>query len=455
MLTLLLSAAATNTEGHVPPWWLLLPFLAVLGMIATFPIFFKRFWHQYHPHTCLSFGLAVPLYYILKVRDYGPPVHAFFEYFQFISLIFSLYVASNLIGIRVSCDKKSTANTIFLFAGALLANFIGTTGASMLLIKPFVDLNKGRIQAYHIVFFIFIISNVGGALTPIGDPPLFLGFLKGVPFFWMIKHISGVWFFAMACLLTIFYLIDSKNKGNSVNTPANGSFKITLIGGKNTLWLALIIGVVFLDPNLIDGLPYIAYGTSKISFLRELIMLFVGFFSPRYTSKKILAMNSFNMYPMREVAFLFVGIFGTMIPALLWIKHHGGNGMEGMLTPSVLYWSTGVLSGFLDNAPTYFTLLAASMANHGADVNSFSQVTQYANGTITEASVMCLRAISLSAVFFGALTYIGNGPNFMVRSIAENLGIEMPNFLQYLVRYSLCILLPVLVLVWFLFIGTT
>ena len=445
---------AMVADAAPPPAGLLLPFLLVLVMIATFPTFFKAFWHRYHPHICVGLGLAVPLYYLLVEENYHAPVEAFFDYFQFISLIFSLYMASNLINIQVHSDKKVLTNVLFLFSGALLANLIGTTGASMLLIKPFIRLNKGRVRPYHVVFFIFVVSNVGGGLTPIGDPPLFLGFLKGVPFLWMLKNMSDIWLFVIITLLSIFYLIDRRNKAG-LQEDEKAPFKVLLVGWKGVVWLALIISSVFLDPNLIEGLPHIPHGdggNEKASYLRELIMLCIGFFSYRYANKKVLQLNNFNFLPIKEVAFLFVGIFGTMIPALEFIKHHGAS-MGDMLTPSILYWSTGMLSGFLDNAPTYLNFLAASMSSHQADVHVFSQVAQYARGSGTEAiTLACLRAISSSAVFFGALTYIGNGPNFMVRAIAENLGIEMPSFLQYILKYSLCILLPTLFLAWLLFI---
>ena len=446
-----LSLLSVGSAHPPPPLWLLLPFVSVLLMIALFPVLFKNFWHRYHPHVCVGLGLLVPLYYIGR-GNHEAPIHAFFEYFQFISLIFSLYTASNLINIQVTCNRKVVANVIFLFAGGVLSNLIGTTGASMLLIKPFIHLNKGRIQAYHIVFFIFVISNVGGALTPIGDPPLFLGFLKGVPFFWMLRHITPSWLFTMAALLLVFYLMDRQNKAGGTKEEVRKPFRLAVRGTKNAPWLLLIVGAVFLDPNLIEGLPHIAHEGRKISFIRELIMLSAGFFSHRYASKKMLKMNQFSMSPVREVAFLFVGIFGTMIPAIEWIHHHGSGSMGAILTPSVLYWSTGILSGFLDNAPTYLNFLAASMSSHHASILSFSEVAGYAKGALTPESIKCLQAISSGAVFFGAFSYIGNGPNFMVHSIAKNLGVEMPEFLSYIVKYSLRILLPVLVLTWLFFI---
>jgi Na+/H+ antiporter NhaD/arsenite permease-like protein len=200
------------------------------------------------------------------------------------------------------------ANVALLLIGAVISNFIGTTGASMLLIRPFIRLNQGRIRPYHIIFFIFIVSNIGGALTPIGDPPLFLGFLKGVPFMWTVEHNLLPWAAALAILAVIFYLFDKRNTDLELDEDVEFSGKTSIVGGKNFIWLAIVIASVFLDPNVIDGVPAIVYDGQKFSFLRELIMFSVGFFSYKFADKKAIDGNEFNFEPIREVAFIFIGI---------------------------------------------------------------------------------------------------------------------------------------------------
>ena len=380
------------------------------------------------------------------------PVHALAEYVQFIALLASLYIASG--GIMIDIDKKATpmANVLLLLAGAVVSNLIGTTGASMLLIRPFIRLNKTRIKAYHIIFFIFAVSNIGGSLTPIGDPPLFLGFLKGVPFFWTLEHNLLPWAFALLVLVVIFYLFDVRNKQNFGEEDVDYSNSISLIGSRNFLWLLAIIGSVFLDPNVIDWVPAIHYDGDKFSFLREIIMFSVAYFSFRFADKKAIQGNEFSFEPIREVAFIFIGIFGTMMPALELVGNFAAS-PEGskLITHNTLYWGTGILSGFLDNAPTYINFLTAALASQNGSINLISDVAAFANGGTFHDSVLDLKAISIAAVFFGAFTYIGNGPNFMVKSIAEQVGIKMPSFFGYIIRFSIPFLLPLLILVWLVF----
>ena len=354
----------------------------------------------------------------------------------------------------IAIDKKATpaANVILLVAGAVISNLIGTTGASMLLVRPFIRLNKTRIKAYHIIFFIFAVSNIGGSLTPIGDPPLFLGFLKGVPFFWTLEHNILPWGFALALLMVVFYVFDIRNKQNYGEEETTYSNNITLIGKKNFFWLLVIIGSVFLDPNVIEWVPAIHYDGMKFSFLRELIMFAVAYFSYRFADKEAISGNEFSFEPIREVAFIFVGIFGTMMPALELVGNFAAS-PEGskLITHNTLYWGTGILSGFLDNAPTYINFLTAALASQNGSINVINDVVAFAQGGTFHDSVLDLKAISIAAVFFGAFTYIGNGPNFMVKSIAEQVGIKMPSFFGYIIRFSIPFLLPLLILVWLVF----
>ncbi|MEQ8530589.1 MAG: sodium:proton antiporter, partial [Imperialibacter sp.] len=303
-------------EGEHPsaPGWLVIPFVLLLLMIATGPLFYEHFWHKNYPIVAVSLAILVVLYYLFVLHNVHNPVHALAEYIQFIALLTGLFVASGGIMINVDKEAKPLTNIIILLVGAVIANIIGTTGASMLLIRPFIRLNKNRIKAYHIIFFIFMVSNIGGSLTPIGDPPLFLGFLKGVPFFWTLLNNSVSWVFALAFLTVIFYLIDRNNKADYSfgEDPQDFTNKVTVVGARNFGWLLVIILSVFLDPNVLEWVPAIHYEGQKFSYIREIIMLAAAFLSFKFAEKKALEGNDFNFEPIREVAFIFIGIFGTM-----------------------------------------------------------------------------------------------------------------------------------------------
>ncbi|WP_017730310.1 sodium:proton antiporter [Nafulsella turpanensis] len=437
------------------PIWMVIPFVLLLLMIATGPLFYEHFWHKNYPLIAVALAAIVVLYYIFYLLNVASVIHALFEYIQFIALLASLYIASG--GILINVDKKAApaTNVGLLLIGSVLANLIGTTGASMLLIRPFIRLNRGRIKAYHIVFFIFMVSNVGGSLTPIGDPPLFLGFLKGIPFFWTLEHNFLPWLLALAILAVMFYFVDKRNKeglDEAESEQPEHSNKITIIGTRNFGWLAIIIVAVFIDPNVFpEYVPGIHYHGQVFSYIREIIMFSVAYLSYRFASKEALSSNDFNFEPIREVAFIFIGIFGTMMPALELVGNFAQS-EEGaaLIGPNTLYWGTGTLSAFLDNAPTYLNFLAAAMASKGAELTNMQEVIAFARGAYPD-SVLELKAISVAAVFFGAMTYIGNGPNFMVKSIAEQIGIKMPSFFGYLIRYSVPFLLPILVITWLVF----
>jgi Na+/H+ antiporter NhaD/arsenite permease-like protein len=453
MPTEIFAAAAEGAEEvhhAMPAFWSVIPFVALLLMIATGPLFYAKFWHHYYPHVSVALGVVVVGYYLIGLHEFGHPVHSFFEYFSFISLLTALFVASG--GILIKVDKKGTplTNVALLIFGAFIANIIGTTGASMLLIRPFIRLNNGRIKPYHIVFFIFMVSNVGGCLTPIGDPPLFLGFLKGIDFFWTTTNIWQYWILGIGLLAVIFYFIDKRNTETSSETEYSG--KIELIGAKNIIFLAITIGAVFIDPNVIDmpSWAYISYHGDKFSYVREIIMLATAVAAFKMSDKTALKGNDFNFEPIREVAFLFIGIFATMMPALQLIGDFAANEGQALITSDSLYWLTGMLSGVLDNAPTYMNFLSAGMGKVGLNVSSISDVKAF-QAMSTEPGAVAegfLLAISVSAVFFGAFTYIGNAPNFMVKAIAEQNGIEMPSFIAYIIKYSATILVPVLIVVW-------
>ncbi len=466
-------------EAHhaVAPVYLVIPFVVLLLMIATGPLFFSHHWHHHYPRYAIGLGAFVALFYLFILSDYYPILHAAQEYFSFIALLASLYIASGGILIRTDFEGTAKANTLLLLVGAVISNVIGTTGASMLLIRPYMRLNKGRIKPYHIIFFIFIVSNVGGALTPIGDPPLFLGFLRGVPFFWTLTHVWYIWIPTILVIAAVFYWFDSRNKEKSVRevaeethteasitddnpvqaplSPVMPSKAIQITGAKNFIWLAIVIGAVFIDPNVLDWVPALHIGDFHFPIgIREFIMFGVCFFAYKLASKEALAGNDFNFEPIREVGFLFIGIFLTMQPALGLIGAFATENADSLsLTP--FYFGTGFLSGVLDNAPTYVAFLAAAMGKFGLDVNTIAHVTEFAQGYVDPETgrggiitIAYLQAISVAAVFFGALTYIGNGPNFMVKAIAESSGVECPSFFGYMIKYSLPILVPIYVVVW-------
>jgi len=443
--------------SHSPAMWSVIPFILLLIMIATGPLFYPHFWHKSYPVISIILAFIVCTYYLFWLNNQHSPVHSAAEYIQFIALLTGLFVASGGILIIIDKDARPLTNVIILAIGAVVANIIGTTGASMLLIRPFIRLNDNRIKSYHIVFFIFIVSNVGGSLTPIGDPPLFLGFLKGVPFTWTLVHNLVPWALAVIMLLALFYVFDIRNKADYAKmrgdederAPITG--KLELKGKRNFFWLAIVVGAVFLDPNVFDWVPGIEYDGATFSYIREIIMFLAAIAAVRFSDLQAIQGNDFSFEPIREVAFLFIGIFFTMMPALELVSEFAQSPEgEKLINPSNLYWGTGVLSGFLDNAPTYVNFLTAAMASAGADVNNMKEVVAFANNEYKN-SMLDLMAISLGAVFFGAFTYIGNGPNFMVKSIAEQVGIKMPSFFSYIVKYSIPILLPVLIIIWLIF----
>jgi len=428
-------------EHILPDPFIVLPFIILLLMIATGPVFYKHFWEHHYPKIAIFLGLITVLYYLIVLKDSRSLLHSLTEYISFIALLSSLFVASG--GILIKVHKKATPilNVGLLLLGALISNIIGTTGASILLIRPYIKINQNRISAYHIIFFIFIVSNIGGALTPIGDPPLFLGFLRGVPFFWVIGAVWFIWLPTLIMLLIIFYFIDRRNKTQESESKAY-SGKIEFKGLKNLVYLAIILISVFLDPSIVSWVPRLY----PLPFgIREIIMFAVVFIAYKTADKSVLKANEFDFEPIKEVAYLFVGIFATMIPALQLIANQAKM-MGEKLTEGIFYWATGLLSGFLDNAPTYLNFLSASMGKYGLDVNNSAHVVQFTNNYEPY-----LVAVSVAAVFFGAMTYIGNGPNFMVKAISERAGITMPSFFVYLIKYAVPILLPIFFLVWLAF----
>ncbi len=462
----------------VIPIWLLIPFVVMLLSIAVMPFISERFWHNHFADFAFFLGSLVLAFYLFGPMNwdyhgssYGmyKMTHVGLEYFAFIALIGGLYVASGGLYIDVKAQGRPGVNTALLAFGAVIANIVGTTGASVLLIRPFMRINKGRLKPIHVVMFIFIVSNCGGSLTPIGDPPLYLGFLRGVPFEWTLIHLWPMWAACIAMLLVIFYVIDSRiGSGDgvdrveevlavdeSVGGSADGGSGISVRGVSAMIALGLIVAAVFIDPIVASmGMTHLQH---KLGPAVQILIAAVAYF---VANKEIHASNQFNFFPVKEVGFLFVGIFTTMAPALAYLEANASS--LGIDTPSLYYFGTGALSACLDNAPTYLNFLQAAFGvvhlpldpTHISDHFLVSEYTLHYEG-VEEPTVFSgakvLAGISLGAVFFGAMTYIGNGPNFMVKSIAESSGVKMPSFFGYL-GYSLVLLLPVLILIWAIFL---
>lgn len=426
------------------PWWSAAPFILLLALIVIAPILLSNYWHHYYKQISVVLGLSVVAYFGFSLHDFHTPIETGVEYLSFVIFLGALFVAAG--GIYIHADFKVTPklNVLFLLMGAIVSNIIGTTGAAMLLVRPFIRLNKYKIAPYHLVFFIFIVCNVGGVLTPIGDPPLFLGYLKGVPFGFTLSHLIGYWALAIGLLLAIFYILDTKNKLSDEVDDIASSNKIVFEGKRNILWLTVIVGAVFLDPNFYDWIPYINLDGHKISFVRETIQLTSAIACYFSSNKTAINGNNFSFEPILEVVFLFFGLFFTMMPALKLVAAFAitPEGQE-VFTTSTMYWASGFFSGFLDNAPTYLNFLTAAMAKFGKDINAPEEVIAFASGE----NMAYLISISLGSVFFGAMTYIGNGPNLMVKSIADHLGVKMPDFISYITKYALVYLLPVLLVV--------
>lgn len=430
---------------------LVLPFVLLLGLIALGPIMLTSFWHKYYKIISFALGFFVIIIYFGHQENFEV-TKTFSEYFSFISLLFSLYVVS--CGIYIFSEKKATplVNAMFLFFAAIITNFIGTTGAAVLLIRPYLRLNRYHIKPYHIIFFIFIVCNIGGMLTPLGDPPLFLGYLKGIPFFWNLKNTLHIWFFSITSLIIVFFIHDyfsAKNRDFDETTLAVND-KIIVKGKRNFVGLFIILVALFLDPKIFTFLPIIKIGQVDVSFVREIIMLLTSGICYFGANKKALLANNFSFEPILEVVFIFFGLFFTMMPALALVHNLAVNPLyHDYLNHSLLYWATGFLSSILDNAPTYLNFLTAAMAKSGLNINYPTDISVF---LATNANQIILVAISVASVMFGAFTYIGNGPNFLIKSIAEKEGIKMPSFFSYVGKYSLVYLLPLFFLVWLIFI---
>ena len=424
--------------GAAPPLWILAPFVLLLGAIAVGPLLTPKLWHERYHIFSVCMAAIVFVYYLVGRREAAPLVHSLQEYISFMALIGSLFVVTGGIHLGVAGEATPFRNVVFLAVGGLLANLLGTTGAAMLLIRPWIRMNKYRITGFHIVFFIFIVANVGGCLTPVGDPPLFLGYLRGVPFFWTLTHLWPDWLTVVGLLLLVFYVFDAINFRRApkpVREKETSGETFRLDGLRNVGFVAVILGAV------------LSRGAGAPWGIPEGVMALAAWLSHRFTSQTIRDQNEFGFDPLKEVGWLFLGIFATLVPVIHTLSVHAGN--FGHPTDLHYYFMTGSLSAFLDNAPTYLTFLTLALTLHQPPLHLLDpkDVAQFAaNDPHT------LAAISLGAVFFGACTYIGNGPNLLVKSIADAAKIHTPSFFGYILRFTLPILLPILVLAGWIFI---
>jgi len=438
--------------GSSLPLWSVIPFVGILFSIALFPLVAPHFWHQNFPKISAMWAaiFAIPFLYMYGDAAILEILHIYLiDYIPFIILLWGLFTASGGILVRGTLQGSPKVNTLILIIGTILASMIGTTGASMLLIRPLLRANSWRKNKVHIViFFIFLVSNVGGSLTPLGDPPLFLGFLHSVPFFWTMKLLPHMTFVAVL-LLGLFYLFDSHfyKKEKKPEEVQSAPEPLGVDGLTNFLFLGGIV-IAVLQSGLWHGASFNLGGVhlEAQNLLRDGMIIIMGLLSLKFTSSKIREDNEFSWFPIKEVAYLFAGIFMTIIPALLMLKagEKGGFGwlIESVKTPADYFWVTGILSSFLDNAPTYLTFFNTVLGNFFTGIPESAAVAKL----IAEQEIFLI-AISTGAVFMGANTYIGNAPNFMVRSIAEEAGVPMPSFFGYMIKYSLLILMPIFILV--------
>jgi len=443
--------------GAVLPAWSVLPFVGILLSIALFPLAAPRVWHHHYPKVALGWGLllVVPFVWVYRGEALHEILHtAIADYLPFIVLLSALFTIGGGIFIRGALQGTPWVNGGILLAGTLIASWVGTTGAAMLLIRPLLRANAHRKKKAHsVVFFIFLVANIGGSLTPLGDPPLFLGFLRGVPFFWTLS-LGGEMFLVAALVLAVYLAWDTwlwKKESPAARRPPHSGHPLGIEGGHNLFYLAGVLAAVIVSGVWHPGevsLLGIPQGIQNLA--RDVFLVALLYASWKTTPKTVREANGFTWGPIKEVAILFAAIFATIIPALAILKagEHGALAglIRGVQTPAQFFWATGILSSFLDNAPTYLTFLSTAVGRLYPEVPEREAILHL----IAEHGVV-LKAIATGAVFMGANTYLGNAPNFMVKAMAEEAGVEMPSFLGYM-KYSLLVLVPVfLIATWVFF----
>ncbi len=447
-------AAGHHSLGEQLPLWSGIPFIGILLSIALFPLLAPQFWHHHFGKVTAAWALLFAVPFALQYG--GVAVHEILhiylkDYLPFIILLWALYTISGGILVDGAPAGRPATNTVMLAIGTLIASWVGTTGASMLLIRPMLRMNQERKHKVHVViFFIFLVSNLGGSLTPLGDPPLFLGFLHGVPFFWTMKLIPEMLTVSLL-VLGLFYLMDTmlaRREGLAAGT--HKSRGIRLRGLQNLIFLAGVVAGVLLSGLVkLGSFNVLGIELATQDVVRDLFLILMGLLSLRLTAPEVRQGNGFTWFPIQEVAILFAGIFMTIIPMLAMLRAGTQGAMAFIIgavhEPWQYFWATGGLSSFLDNAPTYLTFLSTALGQFYP-----GQVELEALHHLIADHEIYLKAVSCGAVFMGANTYIGNAPNFMVKSIAEENKIPMPSFFGYML-YSLAILIPCFVLVTLIF----
>jgi Na+/H+ antiporter NhaD/arsenite permease-like protein len=411
-----------------PNWLIMLPFGVLLFAIALGPLIAQHHWERHYHKLCIALTGIVCLYYLFVVKESARIVHAGIDYLTFMVVVGSFFVVAGGIHLRVKSPSGAMRNTVFLFVGALLGNLIGTIGASMLLIRPWIAMNRGRIAPMHIAFFIFLVSNIGGALLPVG-PPLILGFLKGVPFGWTLQHCWRQWLMTVGIVLLVFVILDLINLRSNKKTIHEAELTSWRCdGAHNFIFLVAILAALIAVP----------------AGWREPLVILIALGSYLGTAQRIRDANNFTFAPLGEIGWLFLGIFGTMIPVLEFME--GTAARLGLNSDLAFFWATGLLSALLDNAPTYLAFFATALGRYGLNTNDVSHVARFLSENGRD-----LIAISLGATFFGALTYIGNAPNLLVRTIAEHAHAPTPSFVGYICKFAIPVLIPIFALISILF----
>ena len=450
------------------PLWTVIPFVGILLSIALGPLVAPHFWHAHFPKVSAFWALAFAVPFL--IWNPGEAVqeilHIYLmDYIPFIILLWGLFTISGGIYLGGSLRGAPRVNLVLLLIGTFLASLIGTTGAAMVLIRPLLRANEWRRNKVHlIIFFIFLVANIGGSLTPLGDPPLFLGFLHNVPFFWVTSGILREMLLTAGLVLIVFFLVDTFFYRREENKPQADpqAEPLHIEGWHNFFFLLGVMGAVIMSGSVkLVEIPIFSGGSHAVAvplqnWLKDAVIILMGILSLRTTAKSLREKNGFSWFPIQEVAYLFAGIFMTIIPALGILKA-GSAGALADLTNAVhgpvrYFWATGSLSSFLDNAPTYLTFFNAALGDLGKVEADIPGMLGYLDQSLrNEVFISDLTAISAGAVFMGAVTYIGNAPNFMVKAIAEEAGIPMPSFFGYMVKWSLPILMPIFVIVTLVF----
>ena len=443
----------TEGLGALLPVWSAVPFAGMLLSIALFPLLAPAFWHRHYPKVAAGWAVVVVVPFVVAYR--GAALHelvhvAIVDYVPFIILLGTLFTIGGGIYVRGRLRGTPGVNAALMTIGTVLASWVGTTGAAMLLVRPLLRANRGRRHRSHtVVFFIFLVANIGGALTPLGDPPLFLGFLHGVPFFWTFALWKEMLFTAL-CVLGAYIVVDTvlwRREDAALRTrPEGPPDPLRIDGWHNFVVLGgVLAAVIYSGTHDLGEIEIFGVHQQVQNVVRDVVLLFLMLVSWFTTARTVREENGYTWEPIREVAILFGGIFATIIPALAMLRA-GENGalafvIRAVREPAHFFWASGFLSSFLDNAPTYLTFLSTALGRLYPGVPEREAIA-----ALIRENHAFLQAISTGSVFMGANTYIGNAPNFMVKSIAEEAGVPMPSFFGYILRYTLPVLIPAFVL---------